>query len=159
LNIGCKTAKARRQVSPKSIHIKKQILLTHSMDLQKIEAIKKQIAEAKETYLKLAKDAFHEGAAELFAENPVLNKVEFTGYAPFFNDGDECTFSVHSDYPTVNDEIDYVTSQDAFYPTYQKVVQFIQTFDDEFYEQTFGRHFKMTITKEGVDVEEYTDHD
>lgn len=54
----------------------------------KIAALKKQMME------ELRKD-FHGALVELFDEYPFVKAVHFTAYTPYFNDGDECTFSSH----------------------------------------------------------------
>lgn len=57
----------------------------------KIAALKKQMME------ELRKD-FHGALVELFDTYPFVHAVHFTAYTPYFNDGDECTFSSHHDY-------------------------------------------------------------
>ena len=54
----------------------------------KIAALKKQMME------ELRKD-FHGALVELFDAYPFVHAVHFTAYTPYFNDGDECTFSSH----------------------------------------------------------------
>lgn len=56
----------------------------------KIAALKKQMME------ELRKD-FHGALVELFDAYPFVKAVHFTAYTPYFNDGDECTFSSHHD--------------------------------------------------------------
>lgn len=70
----------------------------------KIEQLKTKIAEhtnkitelRNQMMAELRKD-FHVALVELFDEYPFVNAVHFTAYTPFFNDGDECTFSCHQD--------------------------------------------------------------
>lgn len=38
--------------------------------------------------------------AEKFKANPSVKCMIWTQYTPYFNDGEPCTFSVHSDYPS-----------------------------------------------------------
>jgi hypothetical protein len=40
---------------------------------------------------------------ELFSKQPVLNSFSWAQYTPYFNDGDECTFSVNREYIKIND--------------------------------------------------------
>ena len=40
----------------------------------------------------------------------------------------------------------------------EDIRNFLQTFDDEFYIRKFGDHSEITVTKEGVEVDDY-DHD
>ena len=70
----------------------------------KIEQLKKQIQDhtsqiaalKKQMMDELRKD-FHGALVELFDEYPLVTAVHFTAYTPFFNDGEECTFSSHHD--------------------------------------------------------------
>ena len=84
----------------------------------KIEQLKKQIGEhtSKITELKnqmmteLRKD-FHGALVELFDEYPFVHAVHFTAYTPFFNDGEECTFSSHHDDCGFNGFVSYDDSK------------------------------------------------
>ena len=42
---------------------------------------------------------------------------------------------------------------------YQAVRDLINATDESLFEDMFGSHFEVTITKDGISVEEYTDHD
>ena len=71
----------------------------------KIEQLKKQIedhtskiAALKEQMMEELRKDFHGALVELFDEYPFVHAVHFTAYTPYFNDGDECTFSCHHDY-------------------------------------------------------------
>ena len=68
----------------------------------KIEQLKKQIedhtskiAALKKQMMEELRKNFHEALVELFDEYPFVKAVHFTAYTPYFNDGDECTFSSH----------------------------------------------------------------
>lgn len=68
----------------------------------KIEQLKTKIAEhtnkitelRNQMMAELRKD-FHVALVELFDAYPFVNAVHFTAYTPYFNDGDECTYSCH----------------------------------------------------------------
>ena len=70
----------------------------------KIEQLKNKITEysnkitelRKQTMEELRKD-FHTALVELFDAHPFVHAVHFTAYTPYFNDGDECTYSCHQD--------------------------------------------------------------
>jgi hypothetical protein len=70
----------------------------------KIEQLKTKITEhtnkitelRNQMMAELRKD-FHVALVELFDEYPFVNAVHFTAYTPYFNDGEECTFSCHQD--------------------------------------------------------------
>jgi len=62
---------------------------------EEIAAIKTQLSEK----LKLT---FHGLSKELFRIYPDLKSFGWTQYTPYFNDGEECTFTSNHDYPTIN---------------------------------------------------------
>jgi hypothetical protein len=66
------------------------------------EHIKQKLAELKQDYKKTAEGMFHDGVKELFEIHSLLDSFGFTAYSPYFNDGDECRFSAHTDYPYIN---------------------------------------------------------
>ena len=70
----------------------------------KIEQLKKQIedhtskiAALKQQMMEELRKDFHGALVELFDAYPFVHAVHFTAYTPYFNDGDECTFSSHHD--------------------------------------------------------------
>lgn len=170
------------------------------------EHIKQKLAELKQDYQKTAEGMFHEGVKELFEIHPLLDSFGFEAFSPYFNDGDECTFLAHTDYPYINgynqdedenkfvgrSEDDYVMSEsfrsregDSFiwdkvgkwhYSNNYKdktwidgdkeidamvkdVKEFLNSFDDDVWEELIGNHVIVRITKDGIETEEYSDHD
>jgi hypothetical protein len=70
----------------------------------KIDQLKKQIEEhtskiaaLKQQMMEELRKDFHGALVELFDAYPFVHAVHFTAYTPYFNDGDECTFSSHHD--------------------------------------------------------------
>lgn len=55
--------------------------------------------EARAEASRLAKDAVNISVKALFGKYPDLISFSWTQYTPYFNDGDECVFSVYADYP------------------------------------------------------------
>lgn len=65
------------------------------MDLEKIKTdYNEKLAKMQEEMQTVLKDAFK----EIFEKAPHLAAITWTQYTPYFNDGDECTFSVHDAY-------------------------------------------------------------
>jgi len=133
------------------------------MNKEQITQIKATIKQKQEELLELCRLEFKKGTDELFSENPELNSFGFGGWIPYFNDGDSCEFSAHTDYPDINDEngysIEYDKKSKELLPVFKKVKEFLSIFDDDFYRKLFGDHFKVVITKDNIEVEEYVDHD
>ncbi len=68
------------------------------------EALKELRVEQKTLSKKiqgLAAEVFTKGSSELFTNNPDLKSFSWTQYTPFFNDGDVCKFSAHTDDPKI----------------------------------------------------------
>ena len=72
----------------------------------KYQALKTKIAESRKQLEQTAKEAFTEMTKEFFEENPDLLAFGWTQYTPYWNDGDVCEFSAHTDYPSVTTVID-----------------------------------------------------
>ena len=62
-----------------------------------------------------AKSVFGDITKDIFNDNPQLNSFSWNQYTPYFNDGDTCYFSAHTDYIYVNDEL--VDDSDWYHPS------------------------------------------
>lgn len=60
-----------------------------------LKRLQQEISDMKKDFLTKSKDLFSKDIAGIFERNPELEKIAWTQYSPFFNDGDECVFSVH----------------------------------------------------------------
>lgn len=133
------------------------------MNKAKIQSIKKTIKQKQDELLDFCRLEFKNGTKELFDENPDLESFGFGGWIPYFNDGESCEFSAHTDYPDINGEsgydIEYGEKLEHLLPLFKKIRKFLSAFDDVFYRKLFGDHFKVVITKDNIEVEKYTDHD
>ena len=56
--------------------------------------------ELKKAFQIEAQAIFKETFKEFFEKNPVIKAITWTQYTPYFNDGDECLFTVHDPYFT-----------------------------------------------------------
>ncbi len=126
--------------------------------------VKEQMTMLKEQAKKQAEEFFNQGAKNLFSENPDLESFSWHQYTPYFNDGDPCVFSVHTDDVYVNgvneygDTLDGDEEEEANKELLNKVSSFLQVFDDEDLLHLFGDHVSITATKEGIEKTEYN-HD
>ena len=71
-----------------------------------IERIKAELAafeEKKQAFVAELRKEFPSMFTELFAQAPKLKSVSWTQYTPYFNDGEECTFSAHTSDLYIND--------------------------------------------------------
>jgi hypothetical protein len=70
-----------------------------------IERIKAELAafeEKKQAFVAELRNEFPSMFTELFAQAPKLKSVSWTQYTPYFNDGDSCEFSAHTDSLYIN---------------------------------------------------------
>lgn len=152
-----------------------------SENLQKYQEIQVKLRTLREEAAVLMKSVFSEGCNEFFRENPNLVSFSWTQYTPYFNDGDSCEFSAHTDYInfvfmdgdvevecedvgawSLRDNSDYLDdvlkNSDQNRQTALKVIEFLSTFSDDDYEVTFGDHVRVTVINGTIDVDSY-EHD
>lgn len=122
-------------------------------------------------------------ATEIFKNIPQLKAISWIQYTPYFNDGDECRFSIREIiyYNYIPDR--YFRYAEEFedeeqaegtwaYTDYElkntdlseEVIAFLKKFDStintnsEFIKEIFGDHRKIIWTVEGVQTQEYDNH-
>lgn len=71
-------------------------------DVERYAKLKEQQKALESEIDGIAAKAFHYGCKGLFEANPLLRTFSWKQYTPYFNDGEECVFSVDTDYPYVN---------------------------------------------------------
>lgn len=145
---------------------------------EKIESIKKQ----KEELVNQLKNDFAPMLKPLFDKtNGKITSIGWNQYTPYFNDGDECMFSVNFDYLNINgkneydiDSLDwrikYYLEGNEKYPLQEEwdlelfgfvneFKELLNSIDDDFYKDLFGDHVEVTVNADGtVETSEY-DHD
>lgn len=117
-------------------------------------------------YRKTAKDMFEVGVKDLFAKYPGIETVSFECYSKYFNDGDECPFRARTDNLTINGSTDWdrlPEDDNDIWKTEEEGInafgEFLNAFDDDFYESTYDNHITITLTKDGVTISENSNHD
>lgn len=131
-------------------------------------------------YKKKAEAAFNEAVQQFFVDNPDVQLITWTQYSPFFNDGDECVFSVNEVMCTnaTEEECDNIGGYDIELseeaeqagkwvhpewkherdiPGFDELSSFISQ-NEDLMEELFGNHAQIIITRDGIQVDEY-DHD
>lgn len=68
----------------------------------KLNEIQKQIEKLEKQAHKESSKLISKGFKEVFKKHPDLKSFSWTQYTPYFNDGDECVFSAHTDYISIN---------------------------------------------------------
>lgn len=134
--------------------------------MSKLSELKKQFEDIEKKIQVEGKAAFQEAAQAIFTKYPKLNTFGWTQYTPFFNDGDECVFSVHSDYPYINEyHYDYdeedlqgLTEEEAK-NIREEVSEILQSIPEDAMKAIFGNHVHVTVSRDGsIETESY-DHD
>lgn len=153
--------------------------------VEKIQAELKVFEEKKKALVEELRKEFPALFAELFAQSKRIDSITWRQYTPYFNDGDECTFSVCADDPEVNEtnlyNTDWYDWRHRYYtkgdPQYANLLtdkptidiaecQLVDAFTDviesipeDFMKDLFGDHCQVTIRRDGtIDVNDY-DHD
>lgn len=92
--------------------------------------------------------------------SPDIQSIGWSQYTPYFNDGDECVFSVQNDDLNMNGEYAYdleLTKEQS--AALEEFSQILQSVPEDFYKDLFGDHVQVTVHADGkIDVEEY-EHD
>lgn len=134
------------------------------------------ISRLKADTARQSKEVFALATKELFEKHPILESFSWTQFTPYFNDGDTCTFSSqHADYlnitwtdGTADDDLcdwdilqkekrgEPITIKDA---AFRDVFACMDVFDDDDVLALFGDHVQVTISRDGISVDEYDDHD
>ena len=139
---------------------------------EEYKALNAQINALREQARDVAKKAFAEQAEKIFAAHEWVQNFSWTQYTPYFNDGDECIFGAHTDYPSINgvNDIAYADedeileeaeapSLEAAKEAARQIVAFLSAFEDDNLKDMFGDHAIITVSRDGsVDVSHY-DHD
>ncbi len=133
-----------------------------------------QTNKLQEELAEIEQSAFVEGAKELFQKHSELDRFSWVQYAPSFNDGDPCYFSVHRD-PYINgydwyaeddgstddEDFDYdvwVEQREKLKPLYDDVTTFLEAFSDDSLARMFGEGSRVIVKrKEGIEVNDYYD--
>lgn len=147
----------------------------------KMEALKSEMKQ-------IGQDFFKSETAKLFADYPDLVSFSWTQYTPYFNDGDECVFSVHDYYKLLfrgedPDEVDEYDEEgidmwslnwhlnNADKSDYdvtrggkisldlvQRIDAVVAGMDEDVMKALFGDHVSVTVYADRVETELY-DHD
>lgn len=107
---------------------------------------------------------------EVFDAYPDIEKIGWTQYTPYFNDGEPCVFNVYDIYFKLfidtnededEDDNDLHNWRDASwgddsknYPLLKQLADLLSSSDDVLL-MLFGDHCKIIATRAGLDVEEY----
>lgn len=119
---------------------------------QEFTDFKKKVEELRLQLQKTGEQFLAQNFKELFEKYPKLEKISWTQYTPYFNDGDECTFRSNHRYADIEGE-DLGAS--GIKEVESELSKFMSQFDNELLKNLFGDHVQLIVSKEGITVEEY----
>lgn len=137
-----------------------------------LNAISEQRKKVNEEAVAAAKALLKPGFELFFNEHPDVKAVGWSQYTPYFNDGEECVFSLHGMYASATDEREesfydegwtevYGDPEDGFtkesWDALSKLEEALNDAEDVL-RDAFGDHVAVYVTRDGIDVEEY-EHD
>ncbi len=109
---------------------------------------------------KKTEELFSVAVLELFKENPKLDSFSWTQYTPYFNDGEACEFGVYVyDTPINQIEGDQELTEEEEEAIREVVEEFLGKFNDTVMKAMFGEGVEVTVTRDDVEVTDYTAHD
>lgn len=138
-----------------------------------LKELRAKRAELEAKIQEAAKKLFSEASEELFEKHPTLESFGWVQYTPYWNDGDECTFSANNESPKINGEEDwdYEYGTEKFYDgkintkydpakkrIYTDVKAMTSQFTDDDLLMMFGDHCEVTVKRSGITVDSY-DHE
>ncbi len=137
---------------------------------EELKQMNEELAELKKNHLERSKKLFTSVAAKVFEKHAILESFSWNQYTPYFNDGEECTFSANTDYCQINGEDwedskfrkldwrdkspnpDYIP---ALGDAKEDVKEFLSNIDESVLRDMFGDHVTVTVTKSGTEVDDY----
>jgi hypothetical protein len=143
--------------------------------MSKLSTLIDALKAVKAKFATEGKTAVHEALQELFEKHPKLESFKWQQYTPYFNDGSPCEFGVHSidsftfdgeedpelfDYSTATRENGYKSARlgsDELHAAYDAINTLSAQLEaaEEVLEAVFGDHVEVTVTRDGISVDEY----
>lgn len=107
------------------------------------------------------KEAFSEYLKDFFEQNPGVQKIQWTQYTPYFNDGDECVFRYYSAQVKLVGDKEYKDYYDIDDKNIKgNLITLNREFENmqEILLMAFGDHAQVTASRDKITVDRY-DHE
>lgn len=139
--------------------------------------IRRKSLELREQFRVASSALFVDCVKELFVSHPDLERFSWVQYTPYFNDGDECVFSVRSDVIDVTlnvidpsdgrptERIDVwsrapeETKATPRYQVAETVSGILNTIGDEMLRSMFGDHVEVVVHRDGTVEQKTCNHE
>jgi hypothetical protein len=137
----------------------------------KIIKLENNIYNLKEKMRIESQNAFLEIIKEYFEKYPLIEKISWKQYTDYFCDGDPCEFGCRAadGYFFLNDididasDLKYAVKRDSelikFIEPASELHKILKEISQENFLIMFGDHAEVIITKYGIEIEEYKNHD
>jgi hypothetical protein len=135
-----------------------------------INEFESRVNTLKQNMLNDFKSVINDVFSEVFNAHPEIEKIAWTQYTPYFNDGESCIFNVHDVYFLRTDDTQELKESHIYewhsagwgddvknFPALKKLNALITSSEDILL-MMFGDHCQITVTRDGIDVEEH-EHD
>lgn len=144
------------------------------VELLKLRKVQKRLSDRIHD---AAKKFFTDECKELFVKHLKLQSFSWNQYTPYFNDGDECIFSVNRDSLDIKygdedfEEISDYTIRSDYYEqerrregkepaeglaaAFTDISATLNTLEEDDFRMMFGDHVKVTVSAAGTDVNDY----
>lgn len=154
--------------------------------LQELQKTIAELEEAKVAAAEKAKEKLAPALQQFLKDYPFIKTIAWTQYAPYFNDGEECIFSVHEIYFCTEEveEYNYHTVEENGFSAggtftnfnkyggkefiakgltkeiYDEASNLSNTLEaaEDLLKEVFGNHVAVLVTSKGIDVQDY-EHD
>lgn len=154
--------------------------------LAEYEGLVEKLNETKKQLMVQIQEKFSTTVVQFLNAQTKVNAIVWRQYTPYWNDGEACYFGRHGTFVVHSLSEEQMTDRDydvyefpeyygSFYESdkkqfseagftekeveqLEKLLRTLNDIPDDFYEFAFGDHVEVTITKDGVQVEEYS-HD
>ncbi|MEK6860404.1 MAG: hypothetical protein AABY07_00395 [Nanoarchaeota archaeon] len=125
------------------------------------------ISKKMEELKQLVQEDFNRGVQLIFETYPEVEEINWRQYTDYYNDGDTSEFSIKSvyvngfddygdmDWDREDDEKECTLSKDLI----KQIIDFVYGIPSDLMKDIFGDHTSISITREGITVEDYSNHD
>lgn len=137
--------------------------------------LNEKMAEFEKKFKKEGGTLFKEICQEIFEKFPEIESFSWTQYTPYFNDGEECTFSVnevdtfngYSEYEEDQEgegfnpweEYSYDKKKTRSYEIVENIQNFVSSAPEGILRELFGDHARVTVYKNGKTESDEYEHD
>lgn len=130
--------------------------------LEEIKKLRETVEAEKKVLNKKCKESFTEVVKEIFTTYPKLKSFAWRQYTPYFNDGEPCEFSVHSDSDCISidgaDYYDYPNPEDTELTEEEvnvvasAVEELLNAIGEDTLEEMFGSDSEILVKKEDGEI-------